>query len=118
MNAPFYDPGMAKRKYRRTYIKEWRQKKRLSLRKLAARMEVEPGGDQLISHTSLGRIENGQQPYSQPILEALSVALGVPKSALLEIHPDKEGKVIDLVRRLDESKQAEALTFLEFLARK
>lgn len=109
---------MAKKKYRRTYIKEWRNKRKLSLRKLAAKMEVEPGGEELISHVSIGRIENGQQPYSQPILEGLSVALRVPKAALLDIHPDKEEKVIDLVRQLDESKQAQAIEYLQFLAEK
>jgi len=78
--------------YRKTYIKEWRQKQGLSLRRLADRLESSPGGDLLISHTSIGRIEKGKQPYSQPILEALAHALGVPAWMLLEVNPEKDGR--------------------------
>ena len=109
---------MAKRPQVSHFFREWREKKGLSLRRTVARMESEPGGEPIISYVSLGRIETGQQPYSQPILEALSVALGVPKSALLEMHPDKEGEVVDLVRLLNRAKQAQAIEYLRFLANK
>lgn len=89
--------------YRRTYIKEWRVKRGLSLRRLAERLEAAPGGDLLISHTSIGRIEKGQQPYSQPILEAIADALGVSASMLLEVNPEKDGDVIDLTIRLNKA---------------
>ncbi len=94
---------MDKPQYRRTYIKEWREKRGLSLRRLADRLENSPGGDLLISHTSIGRIEKGQQPYSQPILEALSAALGVPAWMLLEVNPEKDGDVIDITLRLNKA---------------
>lgn len=86
--------------YGRTYIKEWREKRGLSLRRLADRLEQSPGGDLLISHTSIGRIEKGQQPYSQPILEAIAEALGVSASMLLEVNPNVDGDVIDITLRL------------------
>lgn len=86
--------------YARTYIKEWREKRGLSLRRLADRLEQTPGGDLLISHTSIGRIEKGQQPYSQPILEAIAEALGVSASMLLEVNPNVDGDVIDITLRL------------------
>jgi transcriptional regulator with XRE-family HTH domain len=89
--------------YNRTYIKEWRLKRNLSLRRLAERLEQTPGGDLMISHTSIGRIEKGQQPYSQPILEALAVALGVPTWMLLEVNPEKDGDVIDITLRLNKA---------------
>ena len=89
--------------YRKTYIKEWRQKQGLSLRRLADRLESSPGGDLLISHTSIGRIEKGKQPYSQPILEALAHALGVPAWMLLEVNPEKGGDVIDITLRLNKA---------------
>ena len=97
------------------YIKEWRLKRGLSLRRLAARMEAEPGVE-LISHASLARIEKGEQPYSQDILEALAVALDTSISSLIEVNPEREGEVIDLVRRLNESKRAQAIAYLKFLA--
>lgn len=102
--------------YAKTYFREWRVKRGLSLRQVVARMETEPGGRPIISHASLGRIETGQQPYSQPILEALAQALGVSRGALLEMHPDREGEVIDLVRHLNHAKQAQAIEYLRFLA--
>ena len=89
--------------FRRTYLKEWRVKRGLSLRRLAERLEAAPGGDLLISHTSIGRIEKGQQPYSQPILEAIADALGVSASMLLEVNPDKDGDVIDITLRLNKA---------------
>lgn len=86
--------------FKRTYIKEWRNKRGLSLRRLSERLESTPGGDLLISHTSIGRIEKGQQPYSQPVLEAIAEALGVSTSMLLEVNPDVDGDVIDITLRL------------------
>lgn len=89
--------------YRRTYIKEWREKRGLSLRRLAERLEDSPGGDLMLSHTSIGRIEKGQQPYSQPTLEAIAAALGVPAYMLLEVNPEKDGDVIDITLRLNKA---------------
>lgn len=94
---------MDKPSFNRTYIKEWREKRGLSLRRLAERLEETPGGDLLISHASIGRIEKGQQPYSQPILEAIATALGVPAWMLLEVNPDKDGDVIDITLRLNKA---------------
>lgn len=78
------------------YIKQWRDKAGLSLAKLAARMESEPGVE-LISAMSLSRIERGLQPYSEPIIEALAVALAVPTWALISVNPEVEGDVVDMV---------------------
>ncbi len=111
---------MKKPLYRRTYIREWREHRGLSLRQLADRLEHEPAGKSL-SHASLGRIETGQQAYTQPILEAIAVALSVDEYDLLHVHPAKAGEVVDitrLLRNLDESRQAQALEYLRFLARK
>lgn len=103
---------MPDRKYKRTYIKEWRQKRGLSLRKLAARIEVRPG-EELISFSSLGRIEKGQQPYSQPIIEGIADALDVTVPMLLEINPDVDGEIIDLLRHMDDKRRAESLKILK-----
>lgn len=111
-------PRMAEQLYRKTYIKEWREKRGLSLRRLADRLEQSPGGDLLISHTSIGRIEKGQQPYSQPILEAIATALGVTASMLLEVNPEKDGDVIDITLRLNKAPpelRRQAIDILEAL---
>jgi transcriptional regulator with XRE-family HTH domain len=103
--------------YEKTYLRNWRKKKGLSLRKLAARMEYEPGV-QLISHVQLGRIEKGEQPYSQPILEAAAQALGITVTMIVDVDPDKEGDVIDLLKYLKGSKRDQAIEYLRFLAQK
>lgn len=80
-------------------------------------MESSPGV-QLISHAQLSRIETGEQPYSQPILEAAAQALGITVPMILEVHPDKEGDVVDLMRILNGPKRDQALEYLRFLASK
>jgi transcriptional regulator with XRE-family HTH domain len=106
-----------KQSFEPTYLRAYRLKKGLSLRRLAARMESEPGV-QLISHAQLGRIETGQQPYNQPILEAAAQAMGISVYMIMEVHPDKEGDVIDLLSRLKGDTRAEAVNYLRFLASK
>lgn len=107
---------MTRKQYGRTHIRAWRKKRGLSLRELANRLESEPGGEPIISHASIGRIETGKQPYSQEILEALAVALNCTPADLLERDPDAEGDVIDLLRRLDNGKRHQAIEYLRFLA--
>ncbi len=83
--------------YRRTFIEAWRKYRGLSQVQLEHRLEKAPG-EPLISRVSIGRIEKGEQPYSQPILEALAEALDCTVSDLLEVDPTKAGEVVDLMR--------------------
>lgn len=55
--------------YRRTFIRQWRESKSMTLEALAARVGERIGG---MTHASLSRIERGLQPYSQPIIEAIA----------------------------------------------
>jgi len=66
----------------------------------------------LISFSQLARIERGVQPYSQPILEALADALDVTVSQLLMDDPDKDGEVVDLMRKLNEIEDEKRATIL------
>lgn len=71
---------MAKpRRFRKTYFRQWRQHRRLTLRVLADRMSVDP------SHISL--LERGLRGYTQETLEALAAALRVEKASLLMSDP-------------------------------
>lgn len=106
---------MAKKTYKPTYIREWRESRGLSLRGLAARMESEPGVE-LISYAQLQRIEKGQQPYSQPILEAAATALNVTVAELLSNNPTKDGAVIDILRALSESEKEQAIKILRAMS--
>ena len=90
---------MAKKALGKHYIKEWREYRGYSLRRLAGMMESEPG-IQLTSHSNIGRIEKMKQPYTQEILEALAVALQCSVVDLLTVDPTKEGEVVDMVSAL------------------
>jgi transcriptional regulator with XRE-family HTH domain len=79
------------------YIREWRQFRDLSLVRLAGRM-TDHAGNEVISSVSIGRIERGQQPYSQPIIEGLAVALDCTVEDLVSVNPHKAGEVVDLMR--------------------
>lgn len=105
---------MTNRKYGKTYIREWREYRGLSLRRLADRLELN-GPDETISHASIGRIENGQQPYSQPVLEAIATALNVSVTDLLGVDPMKEGEVVDLMRMINDKNRAQAIRVLRAL---
>jgi transcriptional regulator with XRE-family HTH domain len=52
--------------YRRTFIRQWRLHRGLTLERLAERVGT--------THASLSRIERGIQPYAQPLLEAIAEA--------------------------------------------
>jgi transcriptional regulator with XRE-family HTH domain len=96
-----YAAAMTDRRLGKHFIREWREYRGLSLRKLADRMESEPGVA-LYSHAQIGRVETYENAYGQEFLEALAVALDVSVGDLLSTDPWKEGEVIDLVKILKE----------------
>lgn len=82
-------PRPKPRPARKTFIREWRLAKDITLERLADRVGEKIGG---FTHASLSRIERGLQPYSQPVLEAVAEALGVEPADLLVRNPaDPEG---------------------------
>lgn len=75
--------------FSKTYIREWREFRGLTLERLADRVGEKIGG---FTHASLSRIERGLQPYSQPVLEAIGEALSTEPASLLMRNPqDPEG---------------------------
>lgn len=107
-------PMSEHRKYGKTFIREWREYRGLSLRRLADRMEID-GPNETISHASIGRIEKGEQPYSQPIIEALAHALNCSVTDLLSVDPTKEGEVVDLMRLINDRNRDQAIRVLKAL---
>lgn len=67
----------------------------MSQAKLAERV-ADAIGKEDFSHASVGRIENGKQPYSQPILEAMADALQTDVASLLMRDPTSTGKMWSL----------------------
>ena len=108
---------MAERILGKHFLRQWREYRGLSLRKLADRMEIEPG-IQLTSHSNLGRIETFLQPYGQEILEAAADALGCSITDILTVDPTKDGEVVDLLRLLRQKDPTTVRAILEGLPSK
>lgn len=111
---------MNKRDLGKHYIREWREYRGMSLRKFADRLESEPGV-QLMSHANIGRIEKGEQPYTQEFLEAAAVALEASVTDLLTVDPQIDDAVAQLtaiLRAASGPEQAMALRVVrEMLAK-
>lgn len=77
-------PRFRKPPLRRTFIREWREHRLLTLEQLAERVGT--------THATLSRVERSKQPYSQALLEALADALQTDPASLLIRNPaDPEG---------------------------
>lgn len=99
---------------RPTYLRQWREYRRISLRQLADRINA-GRPDALISYVSLGRIERGIQPYSQDVLEAVADALDAEPAALLSQPPDAGPGIYDIWLRLDAGQRRLAIALLQAL---
>lgn len=77
--------------YRPPLIKQWRKYRNdMTQEELAERVSAYLGRS--YTHASVGRIENGKMPYTQPVLEAMADALGTDCASLLIRDPtQKEG---------------------------
>lgn len=105
--------GMKKMKMGQHYIRQWRVKRGVSLRKLASMIESKPDGEPLVTYASLSRIETGEQPFSEPVLNAISVALNVPRTMLLDMDPKKEGHVVELLNQMDSATREQWVRMME-----
>lgn len=74
---------------RRTYIREWRKYRDITLVRLSQRTGI--------SQPSLSRIERGLQPYSQGILEVLADALSCEPADLIGRLPGAPNELQVLV---------------------
>lgn len=89
---------------RRVFIREWRKYRGLTLVQLAQRVGV--------SQPTVSRIERGEQPYSQPILEAFADALGCEPSDLIGRLPGAPSELTLLVNKVPPEKADAVATVL------
>jgi transcriptional regulator with XRE-family HTH domain len=77
--------------YQRTFIRDWRKFRELSQEELAEKVGeyLEERGikEKGYSYASIGRIETGKMPYSQPVMEAIADALEVTVETLIARPP-------------------------------
>lgn len=66
-------------RFRLTFIRQWREKKGMSLDALAARVPMDKG--------NLSKVERGLLPYNQEMLERLADALDTEPASLLMRDP-------------------------------
>lgn len=103
--------------YTKSYLREYRDAAGLTLDQVVARLEglgsKEPEAVGRLPKTgaSLSRLENGHQPYSQPILEALAEVYGVEPGDLISKKPGVNADVIDLTGRLNDAQREQLLAF-------
>lgn len=79
VNRPIFLDMQKKRLARRTFIREWRKYRDLTLEQLAERL------DMTSSHLSM--LERGQRAYTQDTLEAIADALMTDVASLLMRDP-------------------------------
>ncbi len=68
-----------RQQFRRTFIRQWREHRGLTLERLAERVGMTAG--------NLSQLERGNQGYTQNTLEALAVALQTDVASLLMRNP-------------------------------
>jgi transcriptional regulator with XRE-family HTH domain len=78
-------------KFRPTFLRKWRKYRGLTLERL---------GDSIgMSHASLSRIETGEQPYSQAMLEAVADRLSTDVASLIMRDPTDPDAIWSLWER-------------------
>lgn len=78
-------PAPTKRQFRKTYIRQWREYRTLTLEQLAERVEM--------TASYLSMLERGQRGYTQDTLEALAEALQTDAASLLMRDPTDDEAV-------------------------
>lgn len=91
----------------RTFLREWREHRALTLEEAAERMDIH--------YTTLLRIERGQSPYNQDFLERAALAYGCEPTDLLDNNPNAWNVpklVYDAVKAAPAEKQRQALEII------
>jgi transcriptional regulator with XRE-family HTH domain len=100
---------------RPTFIRSWRKHRGLTLAQLADRLATELEID--ISEGQLSRIERGETPYSQDILEAVAAVLRCEPADLLMRDPAAPDAIWSLFEALKPVERRQAVEILKALGR-
>lgn len=94
------------------FLAEWREYRGLTVRGLAAMVNV--------SHSKISRIETGDSELRPSFAKKIARFFNIPLAALFTINPQGEGRkaaeMIDILTALDPAKQDVALRMLRGLA--
>lgn len=89
------------------FLRDWRKDRGLTLEQLAARIGS--------TGATVSRLERGQQPYSQPLLEALAEALNCQPADLIMRPPGASDRLKSVLDGLSEADQKRALAVIQAL---
>lgn len=102
------------RQRHRHFLLEWREFNRLSQESVAEAAQM--------TRENYGKIESGQVPYKQDMLELLAERYRIPASYLLAVNPKKEDKPLKAYEMLSDADDPavvdKALLILETLLAK
>jgi transcriptional regulator with XRE-family HTH domain len=102
--------GKRRKTYRHWYLRDWRKDRGLTLEQLANRVGS--------TAASISRYEKGEQPYSQPILEALADALSCAPADLIMRPPGSSDRLMAVFSDLDPETQKQAMAVIKALSGK
>ncbi len=100
---------------RPTFIRAWRKHRDLTLGQLAERLSIEL--EITISQGQLSRIERGETPYSQDILEALAAVLRCEPADLIVRDPTQSDALWSLLDGLQPLQRQQAIEVIKALQR-
>lgn len=100
---------------RPTFIKAWRKARGLTLVQMADAIEAVTGVE--ISDSQLSRIERGEQPYSQDLLEAIADVLRVEPASLIMRDPNAPDPIWSLWDTLAPTERVQAVELIKVLKR-
>lgn len=114
-NRHIKNADMAKpdRHLQKTHLRAWRKHRNLTLAHLVDRLNTMYGFE--TTEASLSRIERGQQPYNQHLLEALADALACEPADLLVRHPNAPDDIRLVWSQLSPDNQKRAIEILRLL---
>ena len=98
---------------RPTFIRAWRKHRDLTLAQLSDRLATELEID--ITEGQLSRIERGETPYGQDILEALAAVLRCEPADLIMRDPTQPDAIWNLVENLKPAERQQAVAILRAL---
>jgi transcriptional regulator with XRE-family HTH domain len=104
--------GMPARKprYRRTFIREWRQNRGLTLEQLGERIDMTP--------SNLSMLERGQRGYAQETLEKIADALQTEVASLLMRNPTDRDAIWSIWERAQAGERETIVDLAETILRR
>lgn len=99
--------SLPKQTYRPLHLRKWRKFAKLSQEQLAEKAET--------TGATISRLERGEQPYSQALLEKLADVLGCRDIDLLSRDPGPADKILAILNGMSPDSQSRALAVLQAL---